>query len=71
MLLELVLLIWIRSDPKLFAGSGVGKNHSGSGQHAPGMKVKQNFSDKIHNISAKCTIFKKFKKISRRLVYIV
>jgi hypothetical protein len=59
MLLELVLLIWIRSDPKLFAGFGVGsgKNHSGSGQP---MKMKQNFSDKIHNTSAKCTILKNF-----------
>jgi hypothetical protein len=28
------------------------------------MKMKQNFSDKIHNISTECTILKKFKKIS-------
>jgi hypothetical protein len=55
MLLEIVLRIRIRSDPKFFAGSRVGseKNHSGSGQP---MKMKQNFSDKIHNISTKCTI---------------
>ncbi len=55
-----VLRIRIRSDPKLFVRSGSrvrsGKNHSGSrsGQPGPGMKIKQNFSDKIrksHNIS--------------------
>ncbi len=72
-----MLRIRIRSDLKLFAGCGVGKNHSGSGQHGPGMKMKQNFSDKIHNISTKCTIKKKFLnfpkklKVRRRLVYIL
>jgi hypothetical protein len=41
-----VLRIRIRSDPKLFAGS-----ESEVGQPGPGMKMKQNFSDKILNIS--------------------
>jgi hypothetical protein len=52
-------------DPKLFAASG--KKHSGSGQPGPGRKMKQNFSDKNHSISTKCTL-----KIYRtkRLVYI-
>jgi hypothetical protein len=36
------------------------KNHSGSGQPGPGMKMKQNFFDKIHNVSTKCTIKMKF-----------
>ncbi len=52
--------IRIRSDPKLFAGSGsgVGINHfgSGSGQPSSGMNLKQNFSDKIHNISTRLCI---------------
>jgi hypothetical protein len=39
----------IRSDPKLFSFSGSGKNHSRSGQPGPGMKLKRNFSEKIHN----------------------
>jgi hypothetical protein len=35
----------IRSDPKLFVGSGSGINHfvSGSGQPLSGMTLKQNF----------------------------
>jgi hypothetical protein len=55
-------VLWIRnrSDPKLFAGSGVGSgtNHfrSGSGQPLSGMNVKQNFSDKIHNFSTRLCI---------------
>jgi hypothetical protein len=48
-----------KSDLKHFAGSGVGSgmNHfgSGSGQPLSGMNLKQNFSDKIHNFSTKCT----------------
>jgi hypothetical protein len=31
-------------------------DHSGSGQAGPGMKMKQNFSEQIHNISTSCTI---------------
>ena len=48
----------IRWDRKLFAGPGVGsgKNHSGSGQLGPGMKTKQNLTDKIYNNSTKCTL---------------
>jgi hypothetical protein len=46
--------------PKNFAGSGVGSgiNHFGSGsaQSLLGMNLKQNFSDKNHNFSTKCTI---------------
>jgi hypothetical protein len=59
-----VLWIRIRSDPKLFAGSGsqVGseKNHfgSGSGQPLSGMNLKQNFSDKIHNFSTRLSTYK-------------
>ncbi len=34
-----------------FAGSEKNHSRSGSGQTGPGMEMKQNFSDKIHNIS--------------------
>jgi hypothetical protein len=50
----------IRSDSKLFSGSGVGSGinnfGSGSGQPLTRMNLKHNFSDKIHNFSAKCII---------------
>jgi hypothetical protein len=61
----------VGSDPKFFAGSGVGsgKNHSGSGYGQPGIKIKQNFSDKVHNISNLCTIeIKKLKKILKKFL---
>jgi hypothetical protein len=49
--------IWIRSDLKLFSGSGVGSGINsfgfGSGQPLLTMNLKQNFSDKIHNFSTK------------------
>ncbi len=54
--------IRIRSDPKLFAGSGSGVgsgiNHfeSESGQPLPCMNLKQNFSDRNHTFSTKYTI---------------
>ncbi len=60
----------IRSDPKLFAGSGSGvwsginNFGSGSGQPLSRMNLKQNFSDKIHNFSTKCTI-----KINKNLFF--
>jgi hypothetical protein len=53
------LLIGIRSDPKLFAGSGVG---SGSGQPGLGMKVKQNFSIKFTISPPNAQFKKKFPK---------
>jgi hypothetical protein len=39
------------------SGVGSGINHfgSGSGQPLLGMNLKQNYSDKIHNFSTKCT----------------
>ncbi len=71
-----VLVLWIRirsriqirSDPKLFVGSGSGVgsgvgsgiNHfgSGSGQPWSGINLKQNFSAKIHNFSTRlCILF--------------
>ncbi len=66
-----MLWIRIRSDPKLFAksrfgvGSDSGINHfeSRAGQPLLGMTLKQNFSDKIHNFSTKCTI-----KINKNLL---
>ncbi len=50
--------IRIRSDPKLFARSGSGINHFGSGswQPLPWMNLKQNFSDKIYILSFKNTV---------------
>jgi hypothetical protein len=61
-------------DQKLFAGSGVGSgiNHlgSGSGQPLSRKNLKQNFSDKIHYFSTKCTIKiilnKFFQKVSSK-----
>jgi hypothetical protein len=57
---QAVLWIRIRSDQKLFAGSGSGvgsgTNHSGSGQPLSGINLKQNFSDKIHNFSTRLCI---------------
>jgi hypothetical protein len=41
-----VLWIRIRSDPELFAGSGSGINHFGSGQSGSGMNFIPNFSVK-------------------------
>ncbi len=58
---QAVLWIRIRSDPKLFAGSGVG---SGINNSDPDLGSPYpewiwniwNFSDKIHNFSTKCII---------------
>ncbi len=56
-----VLWIWIRSDPKLLAGSGYGsgKNHSCSGQ----LRIQNEFelklllkTEKFDNFSTKCLI---------------
>jgi hypothetical protein len=46
-------------------GSGINKFGSGSGQPFSRMNLKQNFSDKIHNYSTKCTI-----KINKNLFFL-
>ncbi len=38
-----VLWIWIRSDPKILAGSGAGKKHSWSGQ----LRIRNEFETKL------------------------
>jgi hypothetical protein len=56
------------SDPKLFAGSGVGSgiNHFGSGQPLSRMHLNKT-SDKIHNFSTKCTININKKNVSKKI----
>ncbi len=50
-------VLWIRSDPKLFAGSESGKIHSGAGRSGFEINLKQKYFEKLikfDRFSTKC-----------------